>query len=104
VLVRVKTSKIKDVDRIPREIDGVKTDVIEVVAHANTTRILPAPGGVSICNATSLTSTGTYGCLLRRTMEPNLYILSNNHVFANFRERRSLKWLRVSSRQARLKH
>ena len=30
VFVRVKTSKVKDADRIPAEIDGVKTDVIEV--------------------------------------------------------------------------
>ena len=86
VFVRVKPPEIKDADRIPGEIDGVKTDVIEVgevVPHANTTRIRPAPGGVSVGNATSLASIGTYGCLLETTMEPNRYILSNNHVIAN---------------------
>ena len=86
VFVRVKPPEIKDADRIPGEIDGVKTDVFEVgevVPHANKTRIRPAPGGVSVGNATSLASMGTYGCLLETTMEPNRYILSNNHVIAN---------------------
>jgi hypothetical protein len=85
VFVRVKTPNIKDADRIPGEIDGVKTDVVEigeVVAHANTMKIRPAPGGVSIGNATSSSSGGTSGCLLRTTSDNNLYLLSNNHVIA----------------------
>src|SRR5262245_16970045 len=63
VLVRVKVATIEEAHRIPREIDGVKTDVIEVgeiVAHANVTKIRPALGGVSVGNATSL-GAGTYG-------------------------------------------
>jgi len=76
--------------RIPIEIKGMPTDVIETGAFkiippapvAKVNRILkhrPAPGGVSIGH--TLVSAGSLGCLVRR--EGVTYILSNNHVLSN---------------------
>jgi hypothetical protein len=71
-------------DRIPGEIQGVSTDVIEVgdiVAQQidPKKKYRPAPGGVSIGHF-AITS-GTLGCVVKQNGKR--YILSNNHVLAN---------------------
>ena len=67
-------------DLIPREIKGVKTDVIEVgiIKALHTERHRPAPGGVSIGHV--LISAGTLGCVVKK--DSVRHILSNNHVLA----------------------
>lgn len=80
--VRKKLSieKIIKKNLIPREIKGVKTDVIEVgiIKALHTTRHRPAPGGVSIAHID--VTAGTLGCVVKR--ENIRYILSNSHVLA----------------------
>jgi hypothetical protein len=70
-------------DRVPREIDGVPTDVIQTgvirALATRTERQRPAPGGVSIGHR-DITA-GTLGCLVRKNGQ--VMILSNNHVLAN---------------------
>lgn len=70
---------------VPRMIDGVKTDVIEVgeirALQARTDRWRPAPGGVSIGHY-QITA-GTLGCIVRDRLSGDRLILSNNHVLAN---------------------
>lgn len=70
-------------DLIPRDFNGVPTDVIETgpirAFQAPTGRFRPAPGGVSIGHR-DITA-GTLGCWVKRNGE--WMILSNNHVLAN---------------------
>jgi len=80
---KVSISELEREDRVPPEIDGLPTDVVEtgpIRAFQSTTgRFRPAPGGVSIGHR-DITA-GTLGCVVRR--DGQLYILSNNHVLAN---------------------
>ncbi len=65
-------------------IEGVETDVVEIGTPellANTARLRPAIGGISIGHVNI--SAGTFGCLLRSEADGQLYILSNNHVLAD---------------------
>ncbi|HDI10701.1 MAG TPA: hypothetical protein ENF77_00020 [Candidatus Acetothermia bacterium] len=90
VLVTRKLKPLEDIPpshRIPREIEGVRTDVIDVgvvrVSPPEPTalrrdRLRPAPGGCSIGHVR--VTAGTMGCLVRRGKER--FILSNNHVLA----------------------
>jgi len=71
-------------DRVPPNILGIPTDVIETgvlkaLAVDPTKKFRPAPGGVSIGHP-DITA-GTLGCVIENGGE--LYILSNNHVMAN---------------------
>ncbi|MDH5511744.1 MAG: S1 family peptidase [Gammaproteobacteria bacterium] len=70
-------------DRVPKEIEGVPTDVIETgvirALATRTERRRPAPGGVSIGHR-DITA-GTLGCLVKKNGQ--VMILSNNHVLAN---------------------
>lgn len=70
---------------LPKELNGVKTDVIEVgdvrALQARTDRWRPAPGGVSIGHY-QITA-GTLGCVVRDRADGRRLILSNNHVLAN---------------------
>lgn len=70
---------------VPRELDGVRTDVIEVgelrALQAPTDRWRPAPGGVSIGHFRI--SAGTLGVVVRDRPSGEQLILSNNHVMAN---------------------
>lgn len=70
---------------VPREIDGIRTDVIEVgdvrAQQAPTDRWRPAPGGVSIGHY-KITA-GTFGSVVRDRSTGDQLILSNNHVLAN---------------------
>lgn len=70
-------------DRVPEEIDGIPTDVVETgvirALQDPKGRHRPAPGGVSIGHP-AITA-GTLGCLVLR--DGDRLILSNNHVLAN---------------------
>lgn len=70
---------------VPREVDGIRTDVMEVgdvrAQQARTDRWRPAPGGVSIGHY-KITA-GTFGCVVRDRATGDRLILSNNHVLAN---------------------
>jgi len=70
---------------VPRELDGVRTDVIEVgdlrPLQVPTDRWRPAPGGVSIGHY-KITA-GTLGCIVRDRQTGARLILSNNHVLGN---------------------
>jgi hypothetical protein len=87
VLVRSKvpTASLSEEELIPREINGVKTDVVQVGdlrAFQNPTdRWRPAPGGVSVGHYK--VTAGTFGAVVRDRASGNRLILSNNHVLAN---------------------
>ena len=70
---------------IPRQIEGVPTDVVESgdpVLRSYSGRVRPLQPGYSISHPRS--KTGTLGCFVRRSGgEQGAYILSNNHVLAN---------------------
>jgi hypothetical protein len=82
VVEKVPDSRLATRDRVPGEIQGIPTDVVETgplrALLARTDRWRPAPGGVSIGHP-SITA-GTLGCLVRKDGET--LILSNNHVLA----------------------
>lgn len=87
VFVQKKMSQ-KDLSKtqvVPKEIDGVKTDVYEVgsiSAQAYTAKLRPAKPGYSIGHY-KITA-GTFGGIVRDNCYPGrYYILSNNHVLAN---------------------
>jgi len=75
-------------DLIPLNIEGVKTDVVEVgelkLLQNPTEKFRPCPGGVS-CGHYMIT-TGTLGCWVKK--DGQYMILSNNHVLANMNEGR----------------
>ncbi len=87
VLVRQKTPQagLSAEALVPKQIGGVKTDVIEVgdvrALQARTDRWRPAPGGVSIGHY-KITA-GTLGVVVRDRATGVRLILSNNHVLAN---------------------
>lgn len=70
---------------LPKNVSGVKIDVIEVgelrALQSRTKRWRPAPGGVSIGHY-KITA-GTLGCAVRDRKSGKRLILSNNHVLAN---------------------
>lgn len=73
--------------RIPQEVEGVPTDVVETGTFRigrrfppiYQRRVRPAPAGVSVGHMD--VSAGTFGALVREGSD--VYILSNNHVLAN---------------------
>jgi hypothetical protein len=80
VYVRAKlpVSKLSPNERIPQEIDGVPTDVIEIGYITTAAR----PTGCGVSGANQLVDTGTLGCLVQRA-GGGTFILSNNHVLAD---------------------
>lgn len=70
---------------LPKNVSGVKIDVIEVgelrALQSRTNRWRPAPGGVSIGHY-KITA-GTLGSIVRDRSTGQRLILSNNHVIAN---------------------
>jgi len=78
---------VPEAERIPREIEGIPTDVIEArdfsiwrpIPPIYQRRVRPAMGGLSIGHYDI--SAGTFGCLVADRRER--YVLSNNHVLAN---------------------
>lgn len=78
-------------DVVPKALEGVRTDVVETGRFralgfvppdglSRTSRVRPAPGGVSIGHPRM--TAGTLG-VLARTRSAGPVILSNNHVLAN---------------------
>lgn len=95
---KVPTAQLAPQDMVPRTLEEVKTDVVEVgkikawqpilpVESGPRDKWRPAPGGVSIGHV-DITA-GTLGCLVTRgglsrpSGQGELFILSNNHVLAN---------------------
>ena len=89
VLVTRKIRPLEDIhpkDRVPPELEGARTDVVEVgvvrvpapATAGRRGRMRPAPGGCSVGHVRS--TAGTLGCLVRRG--DRVFILSNNHVLA----------------------
>ena len=70
---------------MPKAIDGVSIDVIEVgdlrALQTRTDRWRPAPGGVSLGHYQ--VTAGTFGSIVRDRSTGARLILSNNHVLAN---------------------
>lgn len=89
-LVRQKlpAAALAEKDLVPRQIDGVRTDVVEVgnirALLSRTDRWRPAPGGVSLGHY-KITA-GTFGCIVHDRASGVRLILSNNHVLANSNE------------------
>lgn len=86
-MVQSKVPKVAlgERDLIPKAVDGITTDVIEVgrlrALQERTDRWRPAPGGVSLGHYRI--TTGTLGCVVRDRTTAERLILSNNHVLAN---------------------
>lgn len=93
IAVFVETKKpecaLADRDIVPREVGGVKTDVVEVgelwalgmvpaLQAVYGDRYQPTPPGVSLGHVD--VTAGTFGCVVAR--DDDLLILSNNHVLA----------------------
>jgi len=80
---KLAKSQLSPKDKIPAEMGGVATDVVQSgrfrALALPTDRFRPAPGGISIGHY-EITA-GTFSCLVKRGNE--LFILSNNHVLAN---------------------
>lgn len=72
-------------DAVPEQIDGVRTDVIEVgqlrMLSERTRRVRPASPGVSIGHYR--VTAGTFGAVAYDEVTARPFILSNNHVLAN---------------------
>lgn len=70
---------------VPKSIDGVNTDVVEVgvirTHQGRTDRWRPIPAGVSVGHF-KITA-GTFGCMVRDQASNARLMLSNNHVLAN---------------------
>jgi len=87
---KVDASALAAEDMVPRALDGVKTDVVEMGvlrAFQGEPRdrwrpVVPPGASVGHYHVTA----GTFGCLVRRGEE--LFILSNNHVLADVNEGR----------------
>ncbi len=86
VVEKVPEAQLLEEDIIPKEVEGVGTDVQESgmirALQARTDKWRPAPGGVS-CGHKDITA-GTLGCLVGKGGQ--ILILSNNHVLANSNE------------------
>lgn len=87
VLVRQKLTQqaLTAENLVPRSIDGIPTDVVQVgelwASQLRTDRYRPVPGGVSIGHYRI--TAGTLGAVVRDRATGDRLILSNNHVLAN---------------------
>jgi hypothetical protein len=84
---KLPAAQLAESDLVPRNVDGIKTDVIQTGAfrafQVRSKRWRPAiPPGASLGHFNM--SAGTFGCLVHRGSE--LFILSNNHVLANLNQ------------------
>ena len=81
---KVPAAELSKKDLIPKRIEGVLTDVLEVgkikALKTRMDRWRPAPGGVSIGH--ERITAGTLGCLVKQS-NGEMFILSNNHVLAD---------------------
>ena len=85
VFDKLPISALSAADMVPKEMDGIKTDVTNVGRiHAfpsHTGRLRPAVPGISIGHY-AITA-GTFGAVVRDAGTNQRLILSNNHVLAN---------------------
>ena len=85
---KVPKSGLTAESMVPPEIDGVRTDIIEVgdlwAFQSPRSRFRPAPAGVSVSHYQS--PAGTFGCVVRDRQFGTRLILSNNHVLAKNNE------------------
>lgn len=84
VIQKLPIAQLSAADLVPKELDGVVTDVVETgvfrAFQGPRGRWRPVvPAGVSIGH--DRITAGTFGCLVRRGAD--FFILSNNHVLAN---------------------
>lgn len=88
---KLPESALSPRDVVPKEVDGVRTDIVETgrfealillqrPPDSRTSRVRPAPGGVSVGHIR--VTAGTLGVLARRA-DGGPVILSNNHILAN---------------------
>jgi hypothetical protein len=82
---KVPPSALQAEALVPKVIEGVRTDVIEIgevrALQTHTSRWRPAPAGVSLGHYRI--TAGTFGCLVRDRATGAPLMLSNNHVLAN---------------------
>jgi hypothetical protein len=82
---KVPPSALQADAMVPREIDGVRTDVVEIgevrALQTRTSRWRPAPAGVSLGHYRI--TAGTFSCLVHDRASGTPLMLSNNHVLAN---------------------
>jgi len=82
---KVPKEQLKPSEIIPPEIEGVKTDVVEIgrikKLQGYRERYRPSPAGVSTSRADQ-NAAGTIGWFMVDE-DGNVYLLSNNHVWAN---------------------
>ncbi len=82
---KVPPSALQADAMVPKSIEGVRTDVIEIgdvrALQTRTSRWRPAPAGVSLGHYRI--TAGTFGCLVRDRASGAPLMLSNNHVLAN---------------------
>jgi len=86
-IINVYVEKITDwiLLQIPKEVEGYKTEVIEIgeviLLQDRTDKWRPAPGGVSIGHPQ--VTAGTFGAPVLDNVSGKRVILSNNHILAN---------------------
>src|SRR5256885_6502098 len=92
---KIPEDKLSSAERIPREIDGVATDVNATQRFdfaRDSTRYRPVKGGIMITNriiALNAAGTGTkmgigtFGCTAKRTSDSSIVLLSNWHVLTD---------------------
>jgi hypothetical protein len=82
---KVPPSALQADAMVPKSIEGVRTDVVEIgdvrALQTHTSRWRPAPAGVSMGHYRI--TAGTFGCLVRDRTSGAPLMLSNNHVLAN---------------------
>jgi len=81
---KIPETHLVESEIIPKELDGIKTDVIatgKIEALTYKSRYRPAFPGCSIGHY-NITA-GTFGCIVQDKKDHDYLILSNNHVLAN---------------------
>jgi hypothetical protein len=93
----IQTLLDQKIEPVPKEIEGYKTDVINVplgfmprisrllaaTVLPDDLRYRPFSGGCAIINARGEPATGTLGLIVRKSNSNKLYAITNNHVGAN---------------------
>lgn len=86
---KVPEDKLRKDEVIPKEVNGVKTDVVQIgklrfIHVSYTSRYRPVPAGVSVSRADE-NARGTLGWFIIDE-DLNIYAISCNHVFAKFNQ------------------
>jgi hypothetical protein len=99
VRAKLDLSKLRsyNIESIPKEIDGITTDVVEIKTGFMKRNLLvlpqlvapddrkhrPVTGGVAMMNTNGVPSTGTLGLIVQKRNSDEKFGLTNNHVGAN---------------------